>query len=246
MVPPSSFISLVHEELHTLLSDNPAATQSESYLQNCVEFEILKANVSPRYYVRTGINYHGQTVQQLKLDDNGVLVGWNPTGDALGIGSQAKMLLAGYTIVHRDADEPMMNDTKIGGGSIPTDTYLRIEFKARGWLGKTKNLAGKQLEKDLDLLKDDNADLLIIALSETAHRKWRGEGPAHHVRRRSGIERFKQILVPLNELQGEGISERKINFEEQNWTISSQCVIGKQTSFMPSAEHIVTLCWRRN
>ncbi len=211
-----------------------------------MEFAVIDADVTPRYYLRIGINYHGQKVQHLQTDPTtGVLIGWNPSGDALGIGNSAKVLLAGHTIFDRDPDEPMMNDTKIGGGDIPGGNYIRIEFKARGWLGQTKNLDGKQLEKDLDLLQQDKADLLVICLSETAHRKWRGEGPAHQAARRTGTERFSEILVPVGELAGTDVLLREIEFESQRWTVSTQRVIGAADSMMPGAEHFITLCWRR-
>jgi len=130
--------------------------------ENLPEFALLMHSGNPRYCIRIGINYHGEKVQQIALDNNGKLIGWNPAGDALGTGAKAKMRLAGYTIFDRDPNEPMMNDSKIGGGSIPSGRYVRVEFKVRGWLGKTKNLDGKQLEKDLDLLKSENADLLVM------------------------------------------------------------------------------------
>ncbi len=243
--PPTSLVVLVHNIIADLLTHNPAASCSEAYIQNYVEFEIIEAEVEPKYYTRIGINYHGHKVQQLKIDPTtGFLIGWNPTGDALGIAKKAKMLLAGYTIFDRDAEEPMMNDAKIGGGEIPEGSYIRLEFKARGWLGKTKNLDGKQLEKDLDLLKEDKADLLVICLSETAHRKWRGEGPTHQVSRRSGLTRFSQILIDTALLQGTNRFERTITFESQRWVISTQRVIGATNSIMPGAEHYITLCYR--
>jgi hypothetical protein len=156
----------------------------------------MNAPAMPRYLLRIGINYHGNKVQHLQIDaDTGRLIGWNADGNALGTGADAKMLLSGFTIFERDDEEQVMSDTKIGGGEIPAGTYIRTEFKARGWLGKTKNLDGKQLMKDLNLLRDDRADLLVICLSETAHRKWRGEGPAHQVARRE-CDIFQQILMP--------------------------------------------------
>ncbi len=243
--PPISLTNLIHQKLSELLRSNPAATSSEAYVRSHMEFAVIDADVTPRYYLRIGINYHGQKVQHLQTEPGtGVLIGWNPGGDALGTGNKAKMLLAGYTIFNRDPDEPMMNDSKIGGGDIPGGTYIRIEFKARGWLGQTKNLDGKQLEKDLDLLKQDKADLLVICLSETAHRKWRGEGPAHQALRRTGTERFSKILVPLDDLHGTDILVRNIDFEGQDWTTSTQRVIGAPDSMMPGAEHFITLCWR--
>jgi len=100
------------------------------------------------------------------------------------------------------------------------------------------------MEKDIDLLKHDQADLLIITLSETAHRKWRGEGPKHQTRRRTGIDRFVRFLVPMDDLQGTDILTQNIDFEGQIWTVSSRRVIGLADSIMPGAEHVVTMCWR--
>jgi hypothetical protein len=243
--PPDSLVQLIHETIAHLLENNPAATSSEAYVQHHMQFEVMQANINPRYYLRIGINYHGQKVQHLRVDNlTGRLIGWNPQGSALGTGKNAKMLLAGHTIFDRDLNEPMMNDTKIGGGDIHQDQYIRIEFKARGWLGQTKNLDGKQLEKDLDLLKEDKADLLVICLSETAHRKWRGEGQQHQVNRRTGIDRFSEILVDTTQLSGINILRQKIDFEGQKWIISTQRVVGSLTSIMPGAEHYITLCWR--
>lgn len=243
--PPESLTNLIHQKLSELLRSNPAATSSEAYVRSYMEFAVIAAEVTPRYYLRIGINYHGQKVQHLQTNPGtGVLIGWNPAGDALGTGSDAKVLLAGHTIFDRDSDEPMMNDTKIGGGNIPGGSYVRIEFKARGWLGQTKNLDGKQLEKDLDLLKQDRADLLVICLSETAHRKWRGEGPPHQASRRTGTDRFSKILVPISDLHSTNMLVRRIDFENQNWVVSTQRVIGAPDSMMPGAEHFITLCWR--
>jgi len=248
-IPPPSLVSLLHETLFELLRHNPAATSSEAYVQNHIEFQLIQAPSvppNPRYYLRIGINYHGQMVQHIGLEnDTSRLTGWNESGDALSIGNNAKMLLAGYTIFPRDPNEPNMNDTKIGGGEIPANSYIRVEFKVRGWLGKTKNLDGKQLEKDIDLLRSDQADLLVLCLSETAHRKWRGEGPKHQASRRTGTDRFSQLLVPVDNLIDTQILERDIVFEGQAWTVSSRRIIGSPTSIMPGAEHFVTMCWRR-
>lgn len=245
ITPPGQLINLIHKEISKLLKTNPAAASSESYILNYLEFKILNTSISPSYLIRIGINYHGQTVQHLQLDSSRVLIGWNPGGDSLGTGSSAKVLLSGYTIFDREPNEPAMNDTKIGGGPISPGSYIRIEFKARGWLGKTKNLAGKELEKDLDLLKNDQADLLVLCLSETAHRKWRGEGPSYQAQRRTGTNRFRQLLVPTNSLTGTNILRRDIIFEGQPWTVSTQKVVASASSIMPGAEHFVTLCWRR-
>lgn len=242
--PPESLIKLIHNILYRLLKRNPAATSSEAYILNHVEMQIIDAPVVPRYFVRIGINYHGQKVQQLQLNSVGKLVGWNSSGDALGTGRNAKMLLSGFTIFDRDPTEPMMNDTKIGGGDIATDSYIRVEVKARGWLGKTKNLDGKQLEKDIDLIKQDKADLLVLCLSETAHRKWRGEGPQYQSNRRTGISRFLPILVSSDRLASTRILRRTINYEGQTWTVSTQKIKGSSASMMPGAKHFVTICWR--
>ncbi len=248
-IPPPSLVSLIHELLLELLKHNPTATSSEAYVQNYIELELIKYNVAPphsRYFLRTGINYHGNKVQHIAIDNNGKLIGWNEMGDALATGKNAKVLLAGVTIFDREPNEPNMSDTKIGGGEMLPDTYIRVEFKARGWLGKTKNLGGDQLEKDIDLLKMDKADLLIICLSETAHRKWRGEGPQHQAERRTGTARFLPIFVPVDTLVDIQILERDIVFEGQNWTVSSRRIIASSTSMMPGAEHFITMCWRRN
>lgn len=243
-VPPTGLIDWVDQALDDLLSRNPAATSSEAYLQHHLEFAILAAPVTPRYHIRIGINYHGQKVQHLQLDETtGVLIGWNPTGDALATGSRARMLLAGHTIFPRDPSEPMMSDTKIGGGRIPSGRYVRLEFKARGWLGKTKNLDGKQFEKDLDLLKNDRADLIVACLSETAHRKWCGEGPLHHALRRTGCERFREILVDVGGMSTDRL-ERTVDFEGQPWVVRTRRIRGAPDSIMPGALHLVTFCWR--
>lgn len=243
--PPASLINLIHETIAELLENNPAATSSEAYVQHHMQFAVIQANVTPRYYLRIGINYHGQKVQHIAIDsESGQLIGWNPSGEALGRGKKAKLLLANHTIFEREPNEPMKNDSKIGGGDIPEGKYIRVEFKARGWLGQTKNLGGDQLEKDLDLLKNDQADLLVICLSETAHRKWRGEGPKYQVKRRTGIQRFQQILISPESLPQKDIFEQNIVFEGQNWTVSTQRVTGSLNSPMPSAEHFVTLVWR--
>ncbi len=243
--PSDVLIQRIHQIIAELLAENPMATSSEAFVQNHIEFELVSLPLEPRYFVRIGINYHGQKIQHLMVSsDTSMLVGWNPSGDALGTGKRAKMLLAGYTIFDRDPDEPMMNDTKIGGGEIAEGYYVRGEFKVRGWLGKTKNLDGKQLEKDLDLLKNGQADLLVLCLSETAHRKWRGEGPGHHAGRRTGTARFAQILVRPEETAGLERHQRTIDFEGQQWNVSVQRVEGSAGSAMPAAEHFVTLCWR--
>lgn len=243
--PPEELVALTHGILRELLEDNPAATSSEAYVRSHLELALLRVATIPRYFLRIGINYHGAKVQHIQLDqDSGVLVGWNPKGDALGTGRRAKVLLAGATIFDRDPDEPMMNDSKIGGGCVPAGRYVRIEFKVRGYLGQTKNLDGKQLEKDIDLLKEDRADLMVVCLSETAHRKWRGEGPRHQAERRTGTSRFAQLLVSPWELPGTDVYRREIDFEGQRWVVTSQRVVGADASTMPGAEHYVTCAWR--
>jgi hypothetical protein len=243
--PPQEIVDLVHETLADLLEANPIATSSESYVQHHVEFAVIRADVEPRYYLRIGINYHGQKVQHVQLGDGGTLIGWNPDGDALGTADSAKLLLAGHTIFDRDEDEPMKNDTKIGGGEIPDGTYLRLEFKVRGWLGKTKNLDGAQLMKDIGLLETGAADLLVICLSETAHRKWRGEGPPHQVARRTHIEDFQPLLAQVEQLPDDGKLVQELTYREQPWTVSTQKVAAGPGCLMPGAIHVVTLVWRR-
>src|SRR5205814_1454272 len=130
-----------------------------------LEFALIRAPFDPRYWLRIGINYHGQRVQHIRLDDNGVMVGWNAAGNSMGKGAMAKMRLAGYTIFPRTPGEQIMSDTKIGGGELYADHFVRVEFKARGWLGKTRNLAGRELEKDIELLQTGIADLLVLCLS---------------------------------------------------------------------------------
>lgn len=258
LAPPADLRKTLHAILADVLRRNPAATSSESYLQHLVEFELLAETIDPRYLLRIGINYHGERVQHVSYEPNGVLIGWNPQGDALAQGAEAKMLLAGHTIYPRNPNEQMMTDCKIGGGSVPPGSYVRTEFKVRGWLGKTKNLDGKQLLKDFRLLRDDKADLLVLALSEVAHRKWRGEGPIHQVSRRTGCVDFKQVLADPSKLRGTKVVQRDIrNFQiktkldsrervrrPQHWRTSTQRVAGDVSSNMPGAEHFVTLCWR--
>lgn len=256
--PPADLRTRLHAILEDLLQQNPAATSSESYVQHHVEFELLGESIVPRYLLRIGINYHGAQVQHITCAANGVLIGWNPDGDALGTGARAKMLLAGATIFPRRPNEQMMSDCKIGGGSVPSGKHVRTEFKVRGWLGKTKNLNGAELLKDFRLLRDDQADLLVIALSEVAHLKWRGEGPAHQVERRTGCVDFKKVLIDPRTIAGTQIAiqeiwslqiETKLDPAEpeiapQHWQTSTQRVIGSSSSNMPGAEHFVTLCWR--
>lgn len=240
-IPPNALLDLILDETTAILEKNPAATSSEAFMQHNIEFALLLHSHEPRYVIRIGINYHGQCVQQIALDENGKLVGWNEQGDALATGPRSKMRLSGYTIFPRDADEPMMNDTKICGGEIPRGQYVRVEFKVRGWLGKTKNLDGKQLEKDIELLKDDRADLMVVCLSETAHKKWRGEGPNHQALRRTGTERFRQILIDYDDIAARTNDDRVIDFEGQRWRVRSRLVTGHVTSIMPGATHVITL-----
>ncbi len=211
-------------------------------MQHHVEFALL----ADGYTVRSGINYHGSKVQELRIVNN-VLNGWNPRGDALGTGRNAKMLLSGYTIVDREVGdtEPLMSDSKFAGKDVPLGKYVRVEYKVRGWLGKTKNLDGKQLEKDLDLLKDDKADLLVVCLSETAHRKWRGEGAPHQVTRRTGCDRFKQVLRDFDAVKSAGTVDAPIVFEGQDWSVRSTFVSGLSSSSMPEAGHIITTCRKK-
>jgi hypothetical protein len=239
-IPPNDLLDLILDETTRILETNPAATSSEAFLQHTLEFALLMHDHNPRYFVRIGINYHGNKVQQIELDANGKLVGWNATGDALATGARSKMLLAGHTIFNRDPNEPTMNDTKIGGGNVPPGQYVRVEFKVRGWLGKTKNLDGKQFEKDIDLLKNDSADLMVGCLSEIAHRKWCGEGPAQQASRRTGTDRFRQILIGYDDLVRTVNDDRIIDFEGQRWRVRSRLVTGLPTSIMPDATHVIT------
>ncbi len=247
VTPPDSLVALLHRELQLLLQDNPVATSSEAYVQNHVEFALLREPVSPPYYLRIGINYHGQQVQHVQVSEKtSELIGWNPDGDPLGTGRRAKFLLGKHTIFPRRPDEHNMTDSKIGGGPVPAGLEIRIEFKVRGWLGKTRNLDGAQLEKDIDLLQDDRADLLVIALSEIAHLKWRGEGPVYQAERRTGTARFRQILLPGRDLPLGEIVRREMSFEGAPWVTSAQRVAGSASSLMPGAEHVVTLCWQKS
>ena len=109
----------------------------------------------------------------------------------------------------------MMSDTKVGGGVMPKNKFVRIEYKVRGWLGKTKNLDGKQLEKDLNLLKNDT-DLLVIACLKTIRNG--EEGSAYQVKRRTSISRLK-ILFNYEDIVSEKITNR-VNFEGQNWNVN--------------------------
>lgn len=246
--PPTDIIEFSHHTLGELLETNPLATCSEAYLQNHYEFTLLQHSNTLNYFLRIGINYHGKKVQHIMIDNTtNTLVGWNPAGNALGTGDNAKLLLANHTIFNRDPDEQLMSDSKIAGGNLPTNSYLRIEFKVRGWIGKTKNLDGKQLEKDLDLLKSDKADLLILCLSETAHSKFRGEGDEYQASRRSGTNRLSQLLFPLSTyMLSRTLYESDVNFEGQDWHISSQKICANNNSFMPGSIHTITLIWRNN
>lgn len=245
--PPNRFRTLIHRELKSLLERNPLATVSESFIQHHIEFFLLNLKAWPRYFVRIGINFHGGLVQELKFNKKGVLIGWNPKGDPLGIRHNAKIILSGPngTIVSRESNEPMMSDSKFGGGCLPHNRYIRLEYKVRGWLGKTKNLDGKQLEKDLDLLKRDKADLLVVCLSETAHLKWRGHGPEHQASRRTSVNRFKVVLPRLECISSNKISSKCITFENQKWRVTAQRAYGRKTSPMPGALHSIILISKR-
>lgn len=244
-VPPPGLVSFLIDRVHALLTANPLATENEAYLKHCIEFELLAQPVVPPYFLRIGINYHGAKVQHIGRDPaTGQLIGWNPQGDALATGKKAKVLLAGKTIVDRLLGEQMMSDTKIGGGPVPHNTFIRCEFKVRGWLGKTKNLDGKQLEKDIDLLKNDKADLLVIALSETAYRKWRGEGPAHQAARRTGTTRFINLFPDFVSVPIGPASFAQQAFEGQTWGTARVRAVGCAQCLMPGAEHVITVCWR--
>src|SRR5437762_210004 len=82
-IPPPTLVQLIHEKLSDLLTSNPAATSSEAYVRNHMEFKVIDQDCDPHYYLRIGINYHGDKVQHLQTDKKGVLIGWNPKGDAL-------------------------------------------------------------------------------------------------------------------------------------------------------------------
>nr|AEN19707.1 XcmI [Xanthomonas campestris] len=260
VTPPQDLIDFIDDILSDLLTNNPLATSSEAYVQNHIEFELVRRNHNPKYYLRIGINYHGEKVQHIMVDPlTGKLIGWNPAGDALGTGANAKMLLANYTIFDRAPGEHMMTDCKVGGGPLAAGQYVRAEFKVRGWLGKTKNLDGKQFQKDLDLMGADKADLLVWCLSETAHCKFRGEGPAHQAGRRTGCQDFAPILLPTNQI-GIAPVTRQVPYRRietanlpaaqalwintQNWVVRSRKVTAAPGSLMPGAEHYVTMCWR--
>jgi len=58
--PPTSLIEFIHGIIAELLTSNPAATSSEAYVRHHLEFELINVPVNPRYYLRIGINYHGQ------------------------------------------------------------------------------------------------------------------------------------------------------------------------------------------
>lgn len=260
ITPPQDLIVFIEDILSDLLISNPLSTSSEAYVQNHAEFEIVNRQHVPRYYLRIGINYHGQKVQHIVVDPaTGILNGWNQNGLALGAGQNAKMLLAGHTIFDREPNEQMMTDCKVGGGTIPIDQYVRTEFKVRGWLGKTKNLDGKQFQKDLDLLGNDQADLLVWCLSETAHRKFRGEGPAHQVNRRTGGADFLPLLAPTGQINQVPVNRavhyqrigdanlpapQAIWLQPQDWIVRSKKVVASNQSLMPGAEHYITMCWR--
>lgn len=263
MIPPTPLIDDIQRILVDLLTKNPLATSSEAFVQNLIEFDLVNVQTIPRYLLRIGINYHGAKVQHLSADANNRLIGWNPAGDALATGDNAKMRLANHTIFPRNDNEHMLSDCKVGGGSIPTGQFVRIEFKVRGWLGKTKNLDGKQMHKDIDLLGSDRADLLVWCLSETAHEKWRGAGPAHQVQRRTGCADFLPLLQPIANITTtrqtfpvvtyrrtqpadpiEVASWAGIWTSPQQWTVSAIKITGDPNSLMPGADHYVTFIWR--
>jgi hypothetical protein len=253
-------VNLVESKITEMLTENPLATASEDYVKHALEFDIIRENITPPYFLRIGINYHGQKVQHIRYDPaRGMLQGWNPDGDALGTGGNAKMLLANHTIFERRDNEQLMSDSKFGGGDIPDGDFVRVEFKVRGWLGKTKNLDGTQIIKDIDLLASDRADMLVWCLSETAHRKWRGEGPEHQASRRTGINDFQPLLLPTDEIDEQGVQwdltyQRRENVtrEEQyewphpqEWTVRAKRITAATQSMMPRCDHFVTMCWRR-
>lgn len=236
----------LHDVLSRLMEEEPLATQSEAYLQHRVETELLHWAIAPPYTIRIGINYHGQWVQHMTLD-NGVIVGWNPGGDVFSSRANAKMRMKGYSIFARRPNEQLMTDSRIGGGPVAMDEFVRTEFKVRGWLGKTRNLDGAQLLKDVNLLRDDLADLLVVTLSERAYLQWRGGGPAHQAVRRTGVVTFRAFLPPPPAhgaiTSATGTWPAEIDRVAFTFESSTQRVTAAAASTMPGAVHFVTLVW---
>ncbi len=180
-----------------VLIANPLVTGSEKRLEAIIEDQFLLKGSA----IRIGINYHGQYVQHVQLNDEGNIAGWNPEGDVFRRGSKNKMIMKSTdpdnpgTIIDRDDGEHNNTDSKIQNGRFLREAeYVRVEHKVRGWLGKTRNLDGEQLMKDIALLQHNQADLLHWSLSEAAYRKFRGEGPVHQAQRRSGTTQFFSLL----------------------------------------------------
>ena len=256
-IPPAHLLDLIETCLITLLRTNPLATSSEAFVRETVELSVVKSLHEPRYGLRIGINYHGQMVQQIALDAEGHVIGWNPNGEWGATRARAKMRLGGYTIFPRNEDEHSMSDAKFYGGDIPDQEFVRCEFKVRGWLGKTRNLDGGQLLKDFELLAQDYADLLVICLSEVAYRKWRGEGNQREIDRRIGLIYFSPVLQSIEDYDADGRLDGEVEIDtptktdtgwrpgqRQRWAVRRTKVIASPRSVMPGAEHYVILCWR--
>ena len=257
--PPEHLIELIDQSLTVLLTKNPLATSSEAFVREMVEMAVVSNTITPRYGLRIGINYHGDKVQHIILDDSGRLVGWNPNGDALKAGKANKLQMSGVTIFDRLPGEHNQSDAKFYGGNIPNNEFIRAEFKVRGWLGKTRNLDGAQFLKDLNLLGRDNCDLIVACLSEVAYRKWRNEGPDHQTLRRSGTDFFVPLLPPCTDYDSENPIRRTLynytppdingrtvpgHLPPQPWHVFNRVVIADRSSVMPGAKHYVLLCWR--
>ena len=195
--PPLNLVEEMMNFVQGILIGNPLVTGSEKHLEAMIEQRFLLNGSA----LRIGINYHGANVQHIQLNEDGNIVGWNPEGDVFARSAGKKMILKSNsednpgTIIDREVGEHSNSDTKIQNGRfLATDEYVRIEHKVRGWLGKTRNLDGEQLMKDIALLLHNQADLLHWSLSEAAYRKFRGEGPANNARRRAGTTQFFSLL----------------------------------------------------
>jgi hypothetical protein len=79
-----------------------------------MEFAVIDADVTPRNYLRIGINYHANKVQHLQTDPTtGLLIGWNSSGDALGTGNSAKVFYLISACVELWRREPFVYFTPI-------------------------------------------------------------------------------------------------------------------------------------
>ena len=72
-----------------VLIANPLVTGSEKRLEAIIEDQFLLKGSA----IRIGINYHGQYVQHVQLNDEGNIAGWNPEGDVFRRGSKNKMIM---------------------------------------------------------------------------------------------------------------------------------------------------------